>query len=186
MKTTITKLLATIAIILASIFSVTQIAPVYAKKDAEPEKPTDSICDSDIAPEIKKANGCPEYATGNKLPSAITIILNSIIGVSGLIAVVFVVIGGINYMTSTGDPGKTKKAKDTILYACIGIIICALAFAIVNWVILGVLSGNSGDDQQQPEEEKWEKIDYEQEDCEKHQERTPKVKWENGACWQRQ
>ena len=62
-------------------------------------------------------------------------ILNGVIGMLGLVAVVFIIIGGVNYMTSTGDPGKTKKAKDTILYACIGLIVCALSFAIVNFTI---------------------------------------------------
>ena len=38
-------------------------------------------------------------------------------------------------MMSQGDPGKTKKAKDTILYGLIGLIVCLLAFAIVQFVI---------------------------------------------------
>ena len=46
-------------------------------------------------------------------------------------------------MTSAGDPGKTKKAKDTILYAVIGLIICVLAFAIVNFVIGGIINSNT-------------------------------------------
>ena len=50
-------------------------------------------------------------------------------------------------MTSTGDAGKVKQAKDTILYAVIGLIICALAFAIVNWTI-GILN-DSGKVQEQ-------------------------------------
>ena len=46
-------------------------------------------------------------------------------------------------MTSAGDTGKIEKAKKTILYACIGLAVCALSFAIVNWVILGPLSSSS-------------------------------------------
>ena len=45
-------------------------------------------------------------------------------------------------MTSSGDPGKVKKAKDVILYGIIGLIVCALAFAIVNFVV-GNLGGGS-------------------------------------------
>ena len=65
-------------------------------------------------------------------------IINWIVGVAGLVAVVVVIIGGITYMTSNGDPGKVKKGKDTILYGVIGLLICALAFAIVNFVISGL------------------------------------------------
>ena len=76
----------------------------------------------------------------NSLTTDIRQILNIVIGVLGLVCVIVIIIGGVNYMTSSGDAGKVKKGKDTILYGLIGLVICALAFAIVNWVIMGVLS----------------------------------------------
>ncbi|MBR3176326.1 hypothetical protein IKF26_02935 [Candidatus Saccharibacteria bacterium] len=69
----------------------------------------------------------------------ITNVLNGVIAVLGIVCVVVVIIGGINYMTSSGDAGKVKKAKDTILYGLIGMIICVLAFAIVNFVLKNIL-----------------------------------------------
>ena len=47
-------------------------------------------------------------------------------------------------MTSTGDTGKTQKAKNTILYALIGLAVCALAFAIVNWTISTISRATAG------------------------------------------
>ena len=47
--------------------------------------------------------------------------------------------GGVGYMTSSGDAGKVKKAKDTILYGVIGLVIVALSFAIVNFVISNII-----------------------------------------------
>ena len=73
------------------------------------------------------------------LVSNVTSILNAVIAVLGLVCVVVMIIGGINYMTSSGDAGKVKKAKDTILYGLIGLIVCVLAFALVNFVIANVL-----------------------------------------------
>ena len=67
-------------------------------------------------------------------------IINAVIGVLGIVAVVVIVIGGVTYMTSSGDAGKVKKAKDTILYGVIGLVVVALAFAIVNFVISNVLA----------------------------------------------
>lgn len=96
------------------------------------------VCNSNASAEVKAANGCNTGST-TTLDKSIADILSNIIAVCGLVAVVFIVIGGIQYMTSSGDSGKTKKAKDTILYACIGLIICALAFAIVNFVITNIL-----------------------------------------------
>ena len=43
-------------------------------------------------------------------------------------------------MTSSGDAAKVKKGKDTILYGLIGLVVCVLAFALVNWVIGSILA----------------------------------------------
>ena len=75
----------------------------------------------------------------NSLVDDVTGILNAIIGVLGLVCVVVMIIGGVNYMTSSGDAGKVKKAKDTILYGLIGLIVCVLAFALVNFVISSII-----------------------------------------------
>ena len=95
------------------------------------------VCSKNVPAEVKEAAGC--NGNTNELQSAITNILSAIIGVVGLISVVYIIIGGIQYMSSTGDPGKIEKAKKTILYACIGLIISALAFVIVNFVISNIL-----------------------------------------------
>ena len=73
------------------------------------------------------------------LTVAVIGIINGVVAVLGLVCVVVIIIGGINYMTSSGDAGKVKKARDTILYGIIGLIICILAFAIVNFVISKII-----------------------------------------------
>lgn len=83
-----------------------------------------------------------EVDGGNTLKDDIKGIINAIIGVLGIVAVVVIIFGGVQYMTSTGDAGKVKKAKDTILYGVIGLVICVLAFAITNFVI-GTILGQS-------------------------------------------
>ena len=76
---------------------------------------------------------------GDTFKEDIVNIVNGIIAVLGIVAVIVIIIGGIGYMTSSGDSTKVKKAKDTILYGIIGLIICVLAFAIVNFVIANVI-----------------------------------------------
>lgn len=56
------------------------------------------------------------------------------VAVVGIVAAIFIVYGGASYITSAGDPGKVKRAKDIILYALIGIIIVALAEIITAFV----------------------------------------------------
>lgn len=84
------------------------------------------------ADEIGK--GVPDN-DGKKLEVYIKEIVNTLLFLVGAIAVIVIVIGGLKYVTSDGDAGKIKSAKDTILYAVVGIIIAILAYAIVNFVI---------------------------------------------------
>lgn len=86
--------------------------------------------------ENKKPEG---FDDASNIEDDIIKIVNGIIAVLGIAAVVVIIVGGIGYMTSTGDAGKVKKAKDTILYGVIGLVICVLAFAIVNFVIGNLL-----------------------------------------------
>ena len=69
------------------------------------------------------------------LSTFITRIINAILFLLGAVAVIMIVIGGIRYVMSNGDPGSAKAAKDTILYAVIGLIVAVIAYAIVRWVI---------------------------------------------------
>lgn len=99
----------------------------------------DDICSNpNVSQEVKNASGCGGGG-GQTLDNALSSILKAIILIMGLVAVVFIIIGGINYITSGGDAAKVKKARETILYAVIGLIICALAFAIVQFVISDIL-----------------------------------------------
>ena len=106
----------------------------------------DVCSDSNVPDSVKAAQGCANVSSNGDVSGVVTGILNAVIGIASLVAVIFIVIGGINYMTSAGDSGKVEKGKKTIIYAAIGLIICALAFAIVNWVVgsaLGQGSDNS-------------------------------------------
>ncbi|MBW3538576.1 pilin [Candidatus Parcubacteria bacterium] len=64
--------------------------------------------------------------------------LSSLIGMvftaAGSLAVVFLLIGAVKYTLSGGDPSGLRSAKDTILYAIIGLIVTLLAFGIVTFV----------------------------------------------------
>ena len=124
-----TKLAKIILLIICFVFSFGLVLPSFADSSFEGDP-----CASGVPAEVKAASGC-EGEGSNQLVPVIQGILNAIIAVSGIVAVVYVVIGGITYMTSAGDPGKVKKARDTILYAVIGLAVCALAFVIVNFTI---------------------------------------------------
>ena len=55
--------------------------------------------------------------------------------VVGIIAVIMIIVGGFHYITSGGDSNKVSTAKNTIIYAIIGLVIAVLAQVIVGFVI---------------------------------------------------
>lgn len=71
-------------------------------------------------------------------------ILNVIVGVVGVVAVAVIIIGGIFFVTSQGDASKVTRARNTILYGVVGLIVSLLAFAIVNFVLTSVFGNKSG------------------------------------------
>ena len=76
--------------------------------------------------------------TSTDLTSLLQLIINSLIGIVGVAAVIMLIIGGFRYVFSQGNEKSVNAAKDTILYAIIGIVVAILAFAIVNFVIAGL------------------------------------------------
>lgn len=88
-----------------------------------------------------RADGMPTELIGdNGVFSRLT---NTILLIVGLISVIMLVYGGLRYILSGGDSKKVTDAKNTILYAIIGLIISLLAFAIVNFVLNSVIGVNS-------------------------------------------
>jgi hypothetical protein len=74
-------------------------------------------------------------STGEQAEDIIKNVVNTILVVLGMAAVIMIIIGGIRYTVSNGDASSIKGAKDTILYAVIGLIVAILAYAIVNFVL---------------------------------------------------
>lgn len=68
-------------------------------------------------------------------------IINLMLFIVGVLAIFMMIYGGIRYVLSGGDNGKVKDAKNTILYAIVGLIVAILGYAIVNWVVSVVGSG---------------------------------------------
>lgn len=72
-------------------------------------------------------------------------VINLMLFIVGVLAIFMMIYGGIRYVLSGGDNGKVKDAKNTILYAIVGLIVAILGYAIVNWVVSVVGSGTTSD-----------------------------------------
>lgn len=77
-----------------------------------------------------------DTATGTtKIQEIVTLVVNVFSIVVGIVAVIMIVVGGFKYITSGGDSGNITSAKNTIVYAVIGLVIVALAQFIVKFVL---------------------------------------------------
>lgn len=111
-----------------------------ASVGAQPAPSANSQAQQSVNPsqEIGKGVTAVGGGSGNgqtDFTKSIQTIVNLMMFILGLIAVIMIIIGGFRYVTSNGDAGATKTAKDTIMYAVIGLVVAILAFAIVNFII---------------------------------------------------
>ena len=128
-------------VVLASI--ATLVAPVALAVPAYAECVAGTIAGSvsqgsngATSPDGTATAGCD--ATGvdnNSITGLAHKVVNTISLVVGAISVIMIIIGGFRYITSGGDSTKVGGAKNTIIYAIIGLVIVALAQLIVHFVL---------------------------------------------------
>lgn len=70
-----------------------------------------------------------------KVSEFIQDVISTLLYVLGAICVIVIIVGGIRYATADGDSSKLSQAKNTILYAVIGLVVALLAYAIVFFVL---------------------------------------------------
>jgi hypothetical protein len=89
----------------------------------------------------QQSDVCRTYrndAKGNKIlgpQGIVTKVIQTLVFVVAAITVLAVIVGGLQYVLSGGDPNGTKQAKDTIMYALIGLVIAVFAQVIVSFVL---------------------------------------------------
>lgn len=77
-------------------------------------------------------NGLPKTAADNNtLPH----ILQIVFGIAGALAFLMIVVSGLRYVLSDGNPEKTARARDGVIYALVGLVIAVVAEGIVGFVV---------------------------------------------------
>lgn len=126
---------------LASMFFIA--APMAAMAAAESPDSQDQLCSGAINQQIDSGGSCSSVSGGtSSLNDKIAKVINLLSVIVGVIAVIMIIIGGFRYITSGGKQESVTTAKNTILYAVIGLIIVALAQVIVKFVLEKSTSGN--------------------------------------------
>ena len=68
------------------------------------------------------------------LPSIFQTITNTLLYIVGAVSVIMLIVGGLQYVLSSGDSKRVESAKNTILFAIVGIVVAIVAYAIVQFV----------------------------------------------------
>lgn len=82
-------------------------------------------------------------AGGLSMQTVISTVIGTMLFVVGLLAVVMLIYGGIRYVTSHGDKAQVTAAKETIMYAVVGLVVAIAAFAVVQWITNDVFKGGA-------------------------------------------
>lgn len=127
------------SLMVVAVFAISAIAVQLI-----PATPSYAACTNDITDtstlnaqtgvDCAKGDGTPSKLFGGS-GSIFTTVVNVLLFIIGAISVIMLIYGGIRYTISAGDSGAVTSAKNTILYAIVGLIVAFLAFAIVNFVL---------------------------------------------------
>ena len=90
-------------------------------------------CDGVVNSSICKASD-----NNNEFANYIKTISNTALYALGAVAVITIIISGVRYTTSHGDPKAIQVAKDTLLYTVIGVVVALSAYAIVNFIAYNI------------------------------------------------
>lgn len=96
--------------------------------------PANAACSTD--PTIKNGVECAAAngTQGQSLTAAFSTVSNVLIFVVGAISVIMIIIGAFRYVLSSGNAAKVESAKNTILYALVGLVLASLSYALVQYV----------------------------------------------------
>lgn len=105
--------------------------PVWADGDG-------NICDDlDKNSPLYSQAGC-DLTSDKTADKVVGGVINVVLSLVGVLAVCVLIVGGIMYITSTGDAAKVHRAKNAIIYGVVGLVVSLLAYAIVNFVVKNI------------------------------------------------
>jgi len=128
----------------ALMVAVPALAPVAVSADCTHIGSQVAAGAGSVANENGGAISCTDPGTAtNGISSLAAHLVNIFSIIVGIVAVIMIIYGGFRYITSGGDSGSVGNAKNTLIYAIVGLIIVALAQVIVRFVLSSTSSLNS-------------------------------------------
>ena len=94
-----------------------------------------SIINDNIAGWVPPSIVKPDFTTVEGVKNIVIFLLNTLIGLSALVAVVMIIISGYLFITAAGEPEKIQKAQGTLTAAVVGMIIVFLAKVVIEFLL---------------------------------------------------
>jgi len=134
----IRKKLVTLAAVLGLLSPLALAVPAYAQGTTNNPIQDNLKCGTTLS--TQQTGGCDVTAGTTGVNNLITKVVNIFSVIVGIVSVIMIIYGGFRYVTSGGDSGNVSNAKNTIIYAIIGLVVVALAQFIVQFVLDKVTS----------------------------------------------
>jgi uncharacterized membrane protein YjfL (UPF0719 family) len=125
MKSKITQYIAAGMIALFGVVGISafQVAPAYA------------ACNTPACQVNQGTKAAGADSENANIGDKVKLVINLLLFIIGAVSVIMIILGGLRYVLSNGDSSQVTSAKNTILYAVIGLVVALLAYAIVNFVV---------------------------------------------------
>lgn len=117
--------------LLAGVLALVHTSPVLAAT------PKDEICSGVGA--ASGGSGCSTPQGSPTVNGVINTVINIISAFVGVVAVIMIIFAGFKYVTSGGDASKISSAKNTLIYAIVGIIVAGISQIIVRFVVTKII-----------------------------------------------
>ena len=123
--------------IFATLFlALAPAVPVFADTTAQDQINYSLKCGSNFV--VPPSGNCDVYQSSDELGQKIQHLVNIMSAVVGIVAVIMIIFGGFRYVTSGGNDTGVTSAKNTILYAIIGLVIVAMSQILVHFTIKSI------------------------------------------------
>lgn len=123
------------AVVISLTFSLGLAAPVFAQ--TAQEQINNGLCAGSNLQFSDNPGQCSVAGTDatTKINNLVHTVVNLLSAIVGIVAVIMIIVGGFRYITSGGNDTSVTAAKNTILYAIIGLVVVALAQIIVRFTL---------------------------------------------------
>ena len=133
-----------LSVMVAFGFAAPALVPAVASAGEGPDVDSNLCQGANLS--FSESGSCDggDTEAGTRIDEIIRTVVNVISLIVGVVAVIMIIVGGFRYVTSGGESGQVSGAKNTILYAIVGLVVVALAQIVVRFVVGRIITSDEG------------------------------------------